>query len=160
MIDALPFDHYALRVPDREAALPSLTLLGYEVVDSFTLILKDGSTAQSYALAKEGNPDIFVSSGPEGSLIQDWVDDRGGMGAVHHTAYHVDDVAKTMEAWKAEGVKFKTEEPIKCSCPNQLTQVFTEEDPATGQIYELINRNGHPGFCKENVTRLMNSSKS
>jgi len=157
-IDALPFDHYALRVLDREAALPSLTRIGYMVVDSFDLVLGDGSTARSYALAKPGSPDVFVSSGPEGSLIRNWVVARGGVGAVHHTAYHVDNVAEIMDEWKALGIKFMSEEPLVCSCPKPLTQVFTEEDPATGLIFELITRNGHPGFCAENVKRLMDSS--
>jgi len=158
MIDALRFDHYALRVPDRDAALPALIRAGYEVTDSFDLVLDDGSKARSYALTRVGGPDVFVSSGLEGSKIWNWVHNRGGNGAIHHLAYHVDDVAAVMDDWKLIGVKFQTEEPLVCSCPAPLTQVFTEPDPATGLIYELITRNGHPGFCAENVRRLMDSS--
>ena len=156
MIITLPLDHFALRVLDREAALPSFTRVGYEVVDEFELTLKDGSKAHSYALKKPGQPEIFISSGPPGSKMHAWVTKRGGRGAVHHLAYHVDDVTATMLEWEADGVEFDT--LLTCPCERPLTQVFTKEDSTTGLIYELITRNGHPGFCKENVRRLMNSS--
>ena len=153
-----PLDHVALRVADRDAALPSFTRIGYEVVTSFPIVLEDGSTAQSYALEKPGQPGIFISSGPPGSKIHRWVHDRGGRGAIHHHAYVVDSVADEMKRWKNKGVKFTTDEPIVCGCEIPLTQVFTEEDPATGLVYELIERNGHPGFCPDNVAKLMSSS--
>ena len=54
MKNDLPLDHFALRVSDREAALPSLTRIGYEVVADFLIPLKDGSFAKSYALRKAG----------------------------------------------------------------------------------------------------------
>jgi len=158
MIDALHLDHLALRVPDREAAVTKLTDAGYTIVDSFDIVLADGSTAQSYALTHPCLPDMFVSSGPPGSLISNWVEGKGGKGAVHHLAYVVDDVFAAVDEWGLVGIKFQTPEPIICSCPSPLVQIFTEEDPTTGLVYELITRNGHPGFCKENVRRLMEAS--
>jgi 4-hydroxyphenylpyruvate dioxygenase-like putative hemolysin len=152
-------DHLALRVPDRDVAVAKAVESGYEVVDTFEISLKDGSTAQSKALHHPSLPDMFVTSGPPGSLIAEWVEDHGGAdGAIHHLAYEVPDVAATMSEWAAEGVKFQTPEPITCSCATPLVQIFTEEDPATGLVYELITRNGHPGFCAENVRRLMQGS--
>lgn len=154
----LPFDHYALRVLDRHEAVKSLTLAGYYVVDEFDLVLDDGSTAKSFALRHPTNPEVFVSSGPTGSKIHRWVMKRGGKGAVHHVAYAVDDVWEAMRKWQEEGVVFDRDEPLVCSCEEPLVQVFTKEDPASGLVYELITRNGHPGFCRENVTRLMSGS--
>lgn len=153
-----PLDHIALRVLDRDAALPSFTRIGYEVVTSFPLVLEDGSTAQSYALEKPGQPGVFISSGPPGSKIHRWVTSHGGRGAVHHHAYVVGNVAEEMARWKEKGVEFTTDEPIVCSCDTPLIQVFTKEDPETGLVYELIERNGHPGFCLENVAKLMSRS--
>jgi len=43
------------------------------------------------------SPEIFVSDGPEGSIVGDWVAARGGVGGVHHIAYQVEDVAGTMQ---------------------------------------------------------------
>lgn len=154
----LPFDHYALRVLDREAAVASLALAGYTIADEFDLVLEDGSTARSYALRHPTNTEVFVTSGPEGSKIHQWVTNRGGRGAIHHVAYAVDDVLKTMREWQSRGMEFDRETPLECSCATPLVQVFTKEDPATGLVYELIARNGHPGFCRENVTRLMSGS--
>lgn len=65
-----------------------------------------------------------------------------------------------MKQWKAEGVKFDRDEPLKCGCDTPLVQIFTEEDPTTGLVYELIERNGHPGFCPDNVKRLMDGSST
>ena len=158
MTDALRLDHLALRVIDRDDAVKFLTLLGYKPVESFSLALADGSDAESYALRHNHGPDLFVSSGPEGSKMWKWVHNRGGIGAVHHLAFHVDDVARTMKAWEALGVKFQSDDPLVCACARPLTQIFTEPDPSTGLIYELITRNGHPGFCKANVKRLMEGS--
>ena len=155
---ALPLDHFALRVLDREAAVLTLTLLGYKAVEAFDLVLDDGSIAQSYALRHDINPDVFVSSGPEDSKIWRWVQARGGVGAVHHLAYAVDDVATAMNAWCLRGIDFQTAQPLVCSCETPLVQVFTKPDPATGLIFELISRGSHPGFCKENVSRLMSGS--
>jgi len=152
----LPLDHFAFRVVDREAKAKALTREGYSVVADFELDLKDGSKAYSYALTHPVKPEVFVSSGPLGSLIWRWVDLRGDQ--IHHLAFAVDDVASTMKEWQADGVVFDREEPLVCPCEEPLVQVFTKEDPSTGMIYELIERNGHPGFCEENVKRLMEGS--
>ena len=48
-------------------------------------------------------PEIFVSDGPEGSIVGDWVAERGGVGGVHHIAYQVDDVAAKMKEWQELG---------------------------------------------------------
>lgn len=157
-MNELPLDHYALRVLDRDAALPPLTRIGYEVVADFLIPLKDGSFAKSYALRKEGSPEIFVSESPEDSKIRNWVTNRNAPGAVHHFAYHVDDVQEVMDEWKADGVEFQDPEPLVCPCDPPLIQIFTEEDPTTGLVTELITRNGHPGFCIHNVKRLMDGS--
>jgi len=153
-----PLDHWAYRVADRDLAAHSFTLIGYKIVDEFDLTLEDGSTAKSYALAHPYCPEIFISSGPSGSKIGRWVEKRGGKGSLHHVAYAVDDVWATMKEWQDDGVEFDREEPLVCKCENPLVQVFTKEDPRTGLIYELITRNGHPGFCAANVKRLMEGS--
>ena len=103
-------------------------------------------------------PEIFVSDGSEGSIVGDWVAERGGVGGIHHMAYQVDDVEAVMNEWKEKGyAEFYSEEPIVCEYPN-LTQVFSKPSELTGVIYEFINREG-AGFCKDSVKRLMESTK-
>ena len=100
-------------------------------------------------------PEIFVSDGPPGSIVGDWVANRGNVGGVHHVAYQVDDVAGTMKEWKDAGyAEFLSEEPL--TCPG-LEQVFTKPSELTGIIYELISREGK-GFCEDNVKSLMLST--
>jgi catechol 2,3-dioxygenase-like lactoylglutathione lyase family enzyme len=103
-------------------------------------------------------PEIFVSDGSAGSIVGDWVMEKGGVGGVHHIAYQVDDVEAVMNEWKDEGyAEFYSEEPITCESPN-LMQVFTKPSELTGVIYELISREGD-GFCKDSVKKLMESTK-
>ena len=101
-------------------------------------------------------PEIFVSDGSEGSIVGDWVAERGGVGGVHHMAYQVNDVESTMKEWKEKGyAEFYSEKPMVCP---GLTQVFTKPSELTGIIYELISREGK-GFCETNVKGLMQSTK-
>ena len=98
-------------------------------------------------------PEIFVSDGPEGSIVGDWVKENGP--GVHHIAYQVDDVDATMKMWLNAGyAEFYSEKPLQCE---GLIQVFTKPSELTGVIYELINRTGD-GFCKDNVKGLMEST--
>jgi 4-hydroxyphenylpyruvate dioxygenase-like putative hemolysin len=101
-------------------------------------------------------PEIFVSDGDEGSIVGDWVSARNGIGGIHHLAYQVDSVQKTIDEWRAKGyAEFTTENPLVCP---DLTQVFTKPSALTGVIYEFIERGRH-GFCKDNVKDLMESTK-
>ena len=100
-------------------------------------------------------PEIFISSGPVGSIVGDWVDSHSGVGGVHHIAYQCDNVADKMKEWKEAGyAEFLSEEPM--ICPG-LVQVFTKPSELTGVIYELISREGD-GFCEDNVKNLMLST--
>ena len=104
------------------------------------------------------SPEIFVSDGGLGSIVGDWVAERGGVGGVHHIAYQVEDVGAVMGEWKEKGyAEFYTEEPITCKDPD-LSQAFTKPSELTGVIYELISREG-PGFCKDSVKQLMESTR-
>ena len=99
--------------------------------------------------------EIFVSDGPRGSIVGDWVTARGGVGGIHHIAYQCDSVESTMKEWKEAGyAEFLSDEPM--TCPG-LVQVFTKPSELTGVIYELISREGD-GFCEDNVKNLMLST--
>ena len=178
-------DHIAYRVKDRyKTAKFFKDAFKYTTGTQFQIEFDDGSKADCIALEPpearhpdtglwsyfalqttpyapikaeyHAPPEIFISDGPEGSIVGDWVNERGGIGGIHHMAYEVEDVEKTMEKWRQEGyAEFYSEKPM--SCPG-LVQVFTKPSELTGVIYELINREGD-GFCKENVKALMESTK-
>jgi hypothetical protein len=102
------------------------------------------------------SPEIFVSDGPEGSIVGDWVAARGNVGGIHHMAYQVEDVEATMHSWRQLGyAEFLSDKPMECP---GLKQVFTKPSELTGIIYELISREGK-GFCERNVKGLMESTK-
>lgn len=99
-------------------------------------------------------PEIFVSDGTPGSIVDKWVESHNG-GGVHHMAYQVDDVTFVMDHWKKNGwATFTSEKPFVCE---GLTQVFTEPHPITGVVYEFIQR-AEKGFCAGNVKALMEST--
>lgn len=121
-----------------------------------------GSLPTEYHMA----PEVFVSSGPPGSLIHNWVMNLGPVrsgngervGGIHHLAYQVASVSQTMKLWLRNGwAEFTTADPLECE---DLTQVFTKPCKHTGVIYEFIERKGQHGFCRDNVGRLMQSTAS
>ena len=177
-------DHIAYRVADRDKSAEFLIrCFGYRIAedlpDGFEIKFEDQTKAQCLVLLppeKRGDsdpwshlhpqdgreveyhmaPEIFVSQGSPGSIVAQWVKDRGGIGGVHHMAYQVTSVAAKMKEWQEEGyAEFTTAEPL--TCPG-LVQVFSKPSQLTGVIYEFIEREKH-GFCQENVKDLINSTK-
>ena len=151
----MKLDHIAYRVKDGPAAIFWFYSLGYSHGTDFIINFDDGTKADcTVMIPDEGGPEIFVSAGTPGSIVDRWVYAHGGVGAVHHMAYQVDDVQAMMDNLKLHGVKFLSEKPL--TCPG-LVQVFTEPSPLTGIIYEYINRTTQ-GFCEDNVKDLMTST--
>ncbi|GAB5559534.1 MAG: hypothetical protein SynsKO_11810 [Synoicihabitans sp.] len=177
-------DHIAFRVADRDKTAAFLvTCFGYRIAedlpDGFQIEFEDGTKAQCLVLLPpeklgddtpwahltptgEGEvsyhlaPEIFVSEGSPGSIVEKWVQARDGIGGIHHLAYQVESVAAKMKEWQEKGyAEFTTPEPL--TCPG-LVQVFSKPSELTGVIYEFIEREKH-GFCQENVKDLMNSTK-
>jgi len=177
-------DHIAYRVPDRQKAAEFfIKVLGYKITDDlpegFDIQFEDGTLAKCLVLLPPEKtsdnipwnnvilngmeiheyhiaPEIFISDGSTGSIVKQWVEERGGLGGIHHLAYQVESVEETMEEMKKMGYyEFTTDEPLKCP---GLTQIFTKPSSVTGIIYEFITREKH-GFCKDNVKDLMNSTK-
>ena len=171
-------DHIAYRVKDRyKTARFFEDTLRYTIGTEFQIEFDDESKADCLALVPQENrpsdtslwsmktalgfneyhapAEIFISDGPSGSIVGDWVDARSGVGGIHHIAYQCDSVESTMKEWKDSGyAEFLSDEPM--TCPG-LTQVFTKPSELTGVIYELISREGD-GFCEDNVKNLMLST--
>jgi len=155
-------DHIAFRVTSKTKALETLsTLLGYGDEQPFEIVFDDGSKVECFALSRRGDrlaPEMFVSEGEEDSIVGQWVEERGGLGGVHHFAYTTDNLTETHREWKERGVEFTTEEIIECPDDN-LRQVFTRPFPELGNlIIELIER-GDKGFCGDSVKLLMESTQ-
>jgi len=147
-------DHIAYRVKYRIDAIVWLKQLGYKEETTFTVPLGGDDEARCSVLVPDEGPEVFVSEGTPGSIVDRWVDAHGGVGAVHHLAYRVLSVQATMDDLGAKGIKFLSDKPL--TCPG-LTQVFTEPNPLTGMIYEFIERETR-GFCEDNVRELMLST--
>ena len=178
-------DHIAYRSSDRKKTAKFFQdCLGYSIATEFDLEFEDGSTTKCVAMIPpetrppstdmwkyyslqpvpygsikaeyHAPPEIFISDGVEGSIVAEWVKERGGIGGIHHIAYQVEDVETTMHSWRKQGyAEFLSDVPLECP---GLKQVFTKPSELTGVIYELISRTGK-GFCEDNVKGLMESTK-
>ena len=138
-----------------EARHPETNMWEYHVLMGLNFA-GPGDSVDTIKCEYHAPPEIFVSDGLEGSIVGDWVKERGGVGGIHHVAYQVSNVKEEMKCWKDKGyAEFLSEEPMECP---GLKQVFTKPSELTGVIYELIERNGD-GFCEANVKRLMESTK-
>jgi catechol 2,3-dioxygenase-like lactoylglutathione lyase family enzyme len=113
-------DHISYRVEDRDKTAQFLIdAFNYRVSDEFKIEFEDGTEAKCYAMEPperfvainafvaygmfeteeyHSPPEIFVSEGSEGSIVKKWVDDRGGVGGIHHMAYQVDNVEEIMKS--------------------------------------------------------------
>ncbi len=167
-------DHCAYRVADRrKTAQFFIDAFGYKIQAEFTIDFGNGQTAECIALEPSEKtkscdwtvlhestmyhmaPEIFVSDGSPGSIVDQWVKARGGIGGIHHIDYQVDSVEEKMKEWKEKGYsEFTSEYPMKCP---GLTQIFTKPSVLTGVIFEFIEREEH-GFCAANVRQLMEST--
>lgn len=180
-------DHIAYRVRDRHATAKTFSeLFGYDIGTEFDVQFDDGSTADCIAMTppEKNNrlsellsipwtvtsagigaplehhlaPEIFISDGTTGSIVGDWVSQRGGVGGIHHIAYQVKDIRDVVDKWRSSGVEFLSEDIIDCP-EDDLRQIFTRPlDMTGGIIFELIER-GDKGFCQNSVKDLMNSTK-
>ena len=156
----MKLDHIAYREKDRyKTAQFFIDTQNYEIHTEFKIDFEDGTHADCLVLKSRGLPELFVSNGPDNSIVGNWVKERGYIGGIHHLAYQVDDVEKVMNEWKEKGyTEFLSDEPLVCEDPN-LTQIFTKPSELTGVIYELISREDQ-GFCEKNVEKLMESTKT
>jgi catechol 2,3-dioxygenase-like lactoylglutathione lyase family enzyme len=176
-------DHLAFRVPNRDAAVDFLMkALGYKFQAEFEICFNDEKTDKALCIALEppekvaknlpwtmpfGHldfmdtaaeyhmaPEIFVSEGTPGSIVDQWVKSRGGVGGIHHIALQCNNVEDTMRLWQENGWgDFTSAKPFTC---DGLTQVFSAPN-CTGVIWEFIEREGY-GFCQQSVKNLMSST--
>lgn len=140
-------DHLAFRVFDREQFAQTMSWFGYHRAQEFMLF--DGAV-RSYALQGPG-PEIFVSEGAYKTVVGEWVLERGD--GLHHVAFEVDDVPSAVE-----DLPFDFGPIITCKCEKPLIQTFSKLTEF-GFIFELLTKNGHPGFCRGNVEKLMEASR-
>lgn len=170
-------DHIAYRVANRNKTTQFFVeAMNYTIEDEFEINFEDGSTARCYALVPpervynttafkawamfgeveyHSPPEIFVSEGTSDSIVGKWVQERQGIGGIHHVAYQVDDVEGVMREWQSRGwAEFTTESPITTE---GLSQCFTKPHRLTGVVYEFIYRTTK-GFNVENVKDLMEST--
>ena len=100
-------------------------------------------------------PEIFISEGSQGSIVDRWVKKHGN--SLHHIALQVPNINEVKHEWEREGgLGFASERVLLCP---GLKQIFSEPDDLTGVIWELIEREpDENGFCEENVRDLMLST--
>jgi hypothetical protein len=182
-------DHQAWRTPNRQKTVDFfINALGYRVQETFELYFNDEKTETAICTALEPSdrvspnvpfsffmpfmednvekhqkyvlsPEIFVSEGSPGSIVDEWCKKKGGA-QLHHVALQIpydSTVEQEVQLWLEKGwcEEFSSENVIKC---DEMSQIFTKPSESTGVIWELIQRKDK-GFCKNSVIDLMRSTK-
>lgn len=151
-------DHIAFRVSELEPVVEFYTkTLGFEIVQKMEMDFQ-GTKAISNVLNLPGSPFfIFVDQGLDwDNIVTQWVKKHGS--GLHHMAYLVDDIERTWEDLKKQGMKFTTDEIIDTG--GGLKQLFSEPNPVTGILTEIIQREKDDiFFVQENVVKLIESTE-
>lgn len=148
-------DHVALAVPDLDAATAWVKdVLGFTLVEKReTMGRKSGMKS---AVLRAGPVTIVLTEGIGAtSQISQFVHEFGA--GVQHVAFRVNDLKKAAAVMQARGLQFSS--PRLDS--DELSQIFSTRNEATGLMVELIERQGgFEGFRDENVQRLFDSLES
>lgn len=144
-------DHIALAVPDLEEAIVWVRdKLGFLLEEQ--RVTQGKHTGMKSAVMRMGPITIVLTEGiGETSQTSKFVESFGA--GVQHVAFRVNDLRDACAIMGENGLKFSS--PRLDS--DGLSQIFSERDPATGMMVELIERRNFNGFRDENVQRLFDS---
>ncbi len=132
MTGGLPLHHVGIVLPNEEDVQSLMTVLGMR--EDYRGFVPRWSALCIFAKADRGSLIEFVV--PQGGPLERF---NKGAGGVHHVAFEVADLAATMRALEALGMKFLETEPIKGAGPflcNFLSPVYTRG--ALVEFVELI----------------------
>jgi len=142
-------DHLAIAVRDLEAAVAHYQeVLGLPLVERRET--RGRSTAMRSAVMQDGDLTMVLLEGIGAeSQVSRYIQEYGP--GVHHIAIEVDGVARAVEALSGNGLRFAT----GVIRGDGLDQAFTERDPVSGVMFELVQRTGErAGFQDDNVQGL------
>jgi methylmalonyl-CoA epimerase len=144
---AKSIDHIAIAVNDLEASIAFYSkVLGFQLTERRRT--EGRVTAMISAVMKAGPVTVVLLEGtsPE-SQVSKYVEHYGP--GVQHIAFAVENLPALAEELKGAGLEFDTriiESP-------GLRQIFSQRDPGSGMMYELIERMGGD-FSDESVQNL------
>lgn len=142
-------DHVAVAVPDLEPAVAFYRdVLGFEVKERRET--KGAFTGMVSAVVDAGPWILVLVQGTSAeSQVSQYVSHYGA--GVQHVALQVKDLPVVVERLKEAGLEFDT----NIIQGTGIRQAFTHRDPASGMMYELIERQEPDGhFTDESVADL------
>lgn len=144
-------DHLAIAVDDLEAAVKFYTQsLGFVEVERRRT---EGKKSGMNSVVVEGGPlkIVLLQGTSEESQVSRYVKEYGP--GVQHVAFRVDGIEGVVTDLKDRGLKFDTD---VINGPG-LKQAFSQRDPVSGMMFELIERTGAEGFADTNIQQLFES---
>ena len=121
MMSGTPLHHVGIVLPSEDDVKILMTVLGLK--ENYRGFVPQWSALCIFAKADKGSLIEFVV--PDGGPL---VRFNKGAGGVHHVAFEVPDLAATMRAYEAQGMKFLEPAPIRGAGPflcNFLSPMFT-----------------------------------
>jgi methylmalonyl-CoA epimerase len=146
---AINVDHIAIAVPDLEKSIKFFEeVLGFETVERRET--KGKKTGMVSAVLKAGPITVVLLQGtsPE-SQVSRYVESYGP--GVQHIAIGVQNLETLVGGLRESGVAFDT----KVIRGSGLLQIFTQRDPDSGMMFELIEHTAEGGdFTDQSVQQL------
>ena len=131
----LKFDHvgYLVRSADGKKHLME-DLLGLEFRHRLVREQPDNTNVLDFYEFEGGSIELVESSNPD-SMYNRFIAERGE--GIHHIAFQVEDLRKTMAEWKAKGVRFMVDPPLGASGSRRAIITFTDPETSDGLVVEL-----------------------
>lgn len=144
-------DHLAIAVDDLEAAVRFYTeSLGFTEAERRRT---EGKRTGMESVVVEGGPlkVVLLKGTSDESQVARYVREYGP--GVQHVAFRVESIEEVVGDLKDRGLKFDTDVIVSPG----LKQAFSQRDPISGMMFELIERTGTEGFSDANVQKLFES---
>lgn len=149
--NVVAIDHIALAVPNLRAAITWVKdVLGFELEEE--RVTQGKRTGMKSAVMRMGPITIVLTEGIGASSQTSQFVESFGPG-VQHVALRVKSLRDASAVMGENGLRFSS--PRLDS--DGLSQIFSERDPSTGLMIELIERRDYEGFRDENVQRLFDA---
>ena len=132
----LKIEHIGIVVKDLEKSLhPYQDLLGLPLKETEELELKGSKYRIAFLPASGVNLELVETSSTSG-MAAEFLRDHGE--GIHHIAFEVEDLDKTMEGLKAQGVQFVWDKPLQGSRGSKVAYFKAEE--FNGVYIELVQK--------------------
>lgn len=129
-------DHIGILVEDLESSLKKYTsYLGLELEEIEEVEVENASNRLAFLPVGDTNVELIQTTA-EAGLLGDFLRERGE--GIHHIAFEIDDIDKTFQELRSQGVEFVWDRIIKGAHGSRIA--FFKAEEFNGVYIELVQR--------------------